>query len=129
VRTENPERSFIMHGAEDFKLHRRGLFGTAAAMIAAQFGMSQPTQAQASKAKQSDARSFGPLKQIEAGALNVGYAELGPASGPPVLLLHGWPYDIHSFVEVAPSLPQRDFGSSSLICAATERRTFFPAKR
>jgi pimeloyl-ACP methyl ester carboxylesterase len=98
-----------MHGAEDFKLHRRGLFGTAAAMIAAQFGMSQPTQAQASKAKQPDARSFGPLKQIEAGALNVGYAELGPASGPPVLLLHGWPYDIHSFVEVAPILASAGF--------------------
>jgi pimeloyl-ACP methyl ester carboxylesterase len=48
--------------------------------------------------------SFGALKQIEAGVLNVGYAEAGPATGPPVLLLHGWPYDIHSFVDVAPAL-------------------------
>ena len=48
--------------------------------------------------------SFGPLKQIDAGELNVGYAELGPADGKPVLLLHGWPYDIHSFVDVAPLL-------------------------
>jgi pimeloyl-ACP methyl ester carboxylesterase len=48
--------------------------------------------------------SFGALKQIDAGLLNVGYAEAGPAEGPAVILLHGWPYDIHSFVEVAPLL-------------------------
>src|SRR5262249_9089494 len=48
--------------------------------------------------------SLGPLKQIDAGLLGVGYAEVGPAAGPVVLLLHGWPYDIHSYVDVAPSL-------------------------
>jgi hypothetical protein len=48
--------------------------------------------------------TFGPLKQIDAGLLSVGYAEAGPANGPPVLLLHGWPYDIYSFVDVAPLL-------------------------
>ena len=48
--------------------------------------------------------SFGPLKQVEAGVLDVGYAEAGPAGGPVVLLLHGWPYDIHSYVEVTPLL-------------------------
>jgi pimeloyl-ACP methyl ester carboxylesterase len=48
--------------------------------------------------------AFPPLKQINAGVLNVGYAEDGPATGPAVLLLHGWPYDIHSFVEVTPLL-------------------------
>ena len=48
--------------------------------------------------------SFGSLKQIDAGVLNVGYAEAGPADGPAVMLLHGWPYDIHSFVDVAPLL-------------------------
>ena len=48
--------------------------------------------------------SFGALKQIDAGVLNVGYAEAGPANGPAVILLHGWPYDIHSFVDVAPLL-------------------------
>src|ERR1035438_3276912 len=48
--------------------------------------------------------SFGALKQVDAGLLSVGYAEAGPANGPAVLLLHGWPYDIHSFVDVAPLL-------------------------
>jgi pimeloyl-ACP methyl ester carboxylesterase len=48
--------------------------------------------------------SFGPLRQVNAGDLDVGYAEVGPADGPAVLLLHGWPYDIHSYVEVAPLL-------------------------
>ncbi|MEU7860856.1 alpha/beta hydrolase [Nonomuraea sp. NPDC049141] len=48
--------------------------------------------------------SFGPLKQINAGVLNVGYAEAGPADGPAAVLLHGWPYDIHSYVDVAPLL-------------------------
>ncbi len=48
--------------------------------------------------------SFGSLKQIDAGVLNVGYAEVGPTDGKAVMLLHGWPYDIHSFVDVAPML-------------------------
>jgi len=49
-------------------------------------------------------RSLGPIKQINAGLLNVGYAEAGPANGAPVILLHGWPYDIYSFVDVVPIL-------------------------
>jgi pimeloyl-ACP methyl ester carboxylesterase len=66
--------------------------------------------AQVPKALAADARagstniSLGPLKQIDAGLLNVGYAEVGPASGRPVILLHGWPYDIYAFVDVAPLL-------------------------
>ena len=48
--------------------------------------------------------SFASLKQIDAGVLNVGYAEAGPTDGPAVILLHGWPYDIHSFIDVAPLL-------------------------
>jgi pimeloyl-ACP methyl ester carboxylesterase len=49
-------------------------------------------------------RSFDALRQIDAGVLNIGYAEAGPADGPAAILLHGWPYDIHSFVDVAPLL-------------------------
>jgi pimeloyl-ACP methyl ester carboxylesterase len=48
--------------------------------------------------------SFDPLRQIDAGLLNVGYVDIGPAEGPVVVLLHGWPYDIHSYVEVCPEL-------------------------
>jgi pimeloyl-ACP methyl ester carboxylesterase len=49
-------------------------------------------------------RDLGPLRQVRTAELDIGYAELGPAAGPPVILLHGWPYDIHSFEEVAPLL-------------------------
>jgi pimeloyl-ACP methyl ester carboxylesterase len=53
--------------------------------------------------------SFGSLKQINAGVLNVGYAEAGPTDGPAVILLHGWPYDIHSYVDVAPRLSKAGY--------------------
>ena len=53
--------------------------------------------------------SFGQLQQIDAGLLNVGYAEAGPSDGPAVMLLHGWPYDIHSYVDVAPRLAQAGY--------------------
>src|SRR5262249_60891892 len=62
------------------------------------------TQAQLPSIKPGTNTSFAPLKQIDAGVLNTGYAEAGPASGSPVILLHGWPYDIYSFVDVAPLL-------------------------
>ena len=55
------------------------------------------------------AQSFGPIKQVETGALNVGYVDVGPASGSPVLLLHGWPYDIYSYVDVAPVLASKGY--------------------
>jgi len=74
---------------------------------------------------------FGPLKQVDAGLLNVGYAELGPAHGPAVILLHGWPYDIHSFVDVAPLLATagyrvivpyvRGFGTTCFLSSETFR--------
>jgi len=91
-------------------IHRRGFFGAAAASLAvSQLGMTGPAKAQSNEtgqlANNAGARpSFGPLKQIDAGLLDVGYAETGPGDGPAVLLLHGWPYDIQSFVEVAPLL-------------------------
>ena len=53
--------------------------------------------------------SFGALKQINAGVLSVGYAEAGPARGRAVILLHGWPYDIHSFADVTPVLASRGY--------------------
>jgi len=80
---------------------RRRILGATLMTIAA---------AQVRRAAAADSRgagtqsSFGPLKQINAGVLSVGYAEAGPAGGPPVILLHGWPYDIHSYVDVAPLL-------------------------
>jgi pimeloyl-ACP methyl ester carboxylesterase len=55
------------------------------------------------------ATGFPPLKQIDAGVLSVGYAEIGPADGKPILLLHGWPYDIYSYVEVAPLLAAKGY--------------------
>jgi pimeloyl-ACP methyl ester carboxylesterase len=75
--------------------------------------------------------SFGPLKQIDAGLLNIGYAEAGPIDGPAVILLHGWPYDIHSFVDVAPLLASagyrvvvpylRGYGSTRFLSKETFR--------
>ena len=53
--------------------------------------------------------SFGPLKQVDARVLNVGYAEAGPAGGPAVILLHGWPYDIHAYADVAPLLAAQGY--------------------
>jgi pimeloyl-ACP methyl ester carboxylesterase len=47
---------------------------------------------------------FGPVEQIDAGVLNIGYVDSGPADGPPVVLLHGWPYDIHAYADVTPLL-------------------------
>jgi len=54
--------------------------------------------------KPGTSTSFGPIRQVDAGLLNVGYAEAGPAGGPAAILLHGWPYDIYSFADVTPAL-------------------------
>ena len=96
----------------DLEQDRRRFVGTAALAIAAtRLGMVGPVRAQSSTPKPTAPTiqpgtnsSFASVKQIDAGMLNVGYAEVGPAEGPPVILLHGWPYDIHAFVEVAPLL-------------------------
>jgi pimeloyl-ACP methyl ester carboxylesterase len=96
--------------SEQIDLRRRRLFGaTALALVAAELGLTGSASAQTKSpslpaVKAGTHTSFGPLKQIDAGVLNVGYAEAGPASGSPVILLHGWPYDIYSFVDVAPVL-------------------------
>ena len=96
--------------AEQINRPRRNFIGAAAiTAAAAQFGMigkadAQPAKTKLPAIKPGTHTSFGPLKQIDAGVLNVAYAEAGPADGPPVILLHGWPYDIYSFVDVAPLL-------------------------
>src|SRR3989454_9711702 len=99
--------------SEHINHHRRRFLGTAAKSIAAtSLGVIRPARAQSSKTQQADDpppkpgshSSFGPIKQIDAGLLNIGYAEVGPTDGPVVILLHGWPYDIHSYVDVAPLL-------------------------
>ena len=96
---------------------RRRFFGTAAMTIAAaQLGVIASAAAQTGKAasevpaiKPGTNTSFKSLKQVNAGLLNVGYAEDGPSDGPPVVLLHGWPYDIHSYVDVAPLLASKGY--------------------
>ena len=99
--------------SEDINHHRRRFLGAAAMTIAsAELLIAGPARAQSSNAapagvpatKEAAKMSFSALKQIDAGVLNVGYAEVGPADGPAVILLHGWPYDIYSFVDVAPLL-------------------------
>jgi pimeloyl-ACP methyl ester carboxylesterase len=59
--------------------------------------------------RSSSGTSFGPVKQVEAGVLNVGYVDSGPSDGPAVVLLHGWPYDIHSYAEVTPILASEGY--------------------
>src|SRR5258705_7110028 len=96
---------------EEINPHRRRFFGTVAtAFAAAQLGLIGFANAQSGTAKPLPAikpgtnTSLGGLKQIDAGVLNIGYAEAGAPDGSPVILLHGWPYDIHSYVDVAPLL-------------------------
>ena len=98
--------------------NRRHFLGTAAMTVAAvQFGGTGSTNAR-SLPESSDLvpviksgtnTSFASIKQIDAGLLNVGYAEAGPPTGPAVLLLHGWPYDIYSYVDVAPLLASKGY--------------------
>jgi pimeloyl-ACP methyl ester carboxylesterase len=84
---------------------RRHFLGVATATLAAtQLGLA--TSAAATTAPSTYRL---PLKQIDAGLLSVSYSEAGPANGPAVILLHGWPYDIYSFVDVAPQLAGRGY--------------------
>ena len=79
-------------------------------LIAILFMTAALTQAQTSKQKTIEVNSsLGTLKQINAGLLNVGYTEAGPSNGTPVILLHGWPYDIHSYNEVVPILVAKGY--------------------
>jgi pimeloyl-ACP methyl ester carboxylesterase len=122
---------------------RRRFLGTAAVALgaagAAQLGMigsaSAQTRGPAGAARPAEPAgtiaSFGPVQQINAGVLNVGYVEAGPRHGQPVILMHGFPYDIHSYVEVAPLLAAegyrvivpyfRGYGSTTFLSSSTPR--------
>lgn len=95
---------------------RRFLCSTSISLAAIELGL-LPIENHANSSQSKDVSTtsannvftFGTLKQIEAGVLNVGYAELGPSNGYVVILLHGWPYDIYSFVDVAPQLASKGY--------------------
>ena len=125
---------------EEINHQRRRFFSQAALTIAAtQLSMFGSASAQSSKEegakvpaiKAGAHTSFDSLKQVDAGLLNVGYAEAGPANGSPVILLHGWPYDIYSYVDVAPLLASagyrvivpylRGYGSTRFLSSDTFR--------
>jgi pimeloyl-ACP methyl ester carboxylesterase len=109
---------------------RRSVLAASAA-AGAQLGILTSANAKASKGAPTSHASLGSIKQIDAGTLSVGYAEAGPAEGPPVLLLHGWPYDIHSYVDVAPALAAagyrvivpylRGYGTTRFLSSETPR--------
>jgi pimeloyl-ACP methyl ester carboxylesterase len=126
--------------SEGIDQERRRFCGSAAMTIAAaRFGTFGSAYAQAGKPHPADLppvkpgtnTSLGALKQIDAGLLNIGYAEAGPSGGPAVILLHGWPYDIHSYVDVAPLLASagyrvivpylRGYGSKRFLSSETFR--------
>src|SRR5215218_4050960 len=102
---------------EEINNDRRTFLGMAAmTLLAPQIGLSFTGSEQSESASESMTQNHldkkatsGPLKQIDAGLLRVGYAEDGPATGTPVILLHGWPYDIYSFVDVAPLLAAKGY--------------------
>ncbi|UPK38667.1 alpha/beta hydrolase [Bradyrhizobium sp. 186] len=125
--------------SEEINDDRRRFITTAAIGIAAPLVFSNAVAAQTSEVgaaslpaiKPGANTGFGALKQIDAGVLTVGYAEAGPADGPLVILLHGWPYDIHSFVDVVPALARagyrvivphlRGYGTTRFLSAETMR--------
>jgi pimeloyl-ACP methyl ester carboxylesterase len=118
-------RRFLGNAAMTVAVAQFGIFGSANAQSAATGATSAPAT------KPGTNTSFAPLKQVDAGLLNVGYAEAGPADGTAVILLHGWPYDIYSFVDVAPLLASagyrvivpylRGYGTTRFLSSATMR--------
>src|SRR5215471_13975860 len=142
IMTVKPGRLTVdeVQAFDEISKQRRSFLGTAAMTLAAtQFGLIVSAAAQPNNARPGGLptirpgtnTSFGSLKQIDAGVLNIGYAETGPADGRAVILLHGWPYDIHSFVDVAPLLASagyrvivphlRGYGTTRFLSAETFR--------
>ncbi|MBA5638978.1 alpha/beta hydrolase [Duganella sp. LX20W] len=117
--------------------YRRHAVAALLAFAGAQFGISTVAHAETASARPAAATSapalatFQAIRQIDAGVLNVGYVDQGPADGPVVILLHGWPYDIHSYIDVVPMLTQagyrvivphlRGYGSTRLLDAKAPR--------
>jgi pimeloyl-ACP methyl ester carboxylesterase len=106
---QQQEERLTMEPTKSTEISRRRLLAMAgvsagAAMLAQRPAFADATSPAVNATASTGNTSFSSLKQIDAGLLNVGYAEAGPASGPPVILLHGWPYDIYSFVDVTPLL-------------------------
>ena len=128
-----------MIGDKEIDHDRRRFFRAAAMTIAAaQFALNgsadahpKTKAADLAQIKRGKNTTFTSLKQVNAGVLNVGYAEAGPADGPAVILLHGWPYDIYSYVDVAPALAEagyrvivpylRGYGTTRFLLAETPR--------
>jgi pimeloyl-ACP methyl ester carboxylesterase len=94
--------------SDENRFDRRRVLGVAAlSAAAARLGLASPEKPAA--AHTTAGTPFGELRQVDAGVLNVGYVEAGPAAGPAVVLLHGWPYDIHAFAEVVPLLTSKGY--------------------
>jgi pimeloyl-ACP methyl ester carboxylesterase len=124
--TNSDRRRFFGAAAGAIAAAKLGIIGSAAA----QSGATKPANLPAIKPGTNT--SFGTIKQINAGDLSVGYAEAGPAGGPAVILLHGWPYDIHTYVDVAPLLASvgyraivpylRGYGTTRFLSGETPRK-------
>ena len=130
-----PIQEMMMPSKSD--ANRRHFLATAAVGVGVPLVLGRSVAAQIKNAASLPATKpgantgFGPLKQVNAGVLDVGYAEAGPADGPAVILLHGWPYDIHSFVDVVPALAQaglrvivphlRGYGTTRFLAGGTMR--------
>ena len=119
--------------SDPINTRRRRLLGTTIAGISLlELGLSVSANAQSNDAKPATRpASFDNIRQVNAGTLNIGYAEAGPQNGPVVILLHGWPYDIYSFADVTPLLTAagyrvivpylRGYGSTRFLSADTPR--------
>jgi pimeloyl-ACP methyl ester carboxylesterase len=125
--------------SNEINLDRRNFIGSAAMTVASTsfvaialaHGQSVKGAPALAPVKSATSAAFGSLKQLNAGVLNVGYVEVGPSDGPAVLLMHGWPYDIHSFIDVSPLLASaghrvivpylRGYGSTRFLSGATLR--------
>lgn len=122
--------------SDPINAQRRKLLGATttlagASLLSLGLGASAQANPRPARASSASAAAFGGLRQINAGTLNIGYVDSGPANGPVAILLHGWPYDIHSFIDVVPMLTAagyrvvvphlRGYGTTRFLSADTPR--------